>query len=498
MTRRLIIRNGNFMVDYLPPSGDLLIEGGKIVGVVAPNTDIWPDAEVIDATDRFVLPGLVDPHTHIQLDTGIYQTDDNWDIGTKVAAFGGVTTVIDFATQLPGMTFKKALQKRMEQAKSANVDYGFHMMLTRAPGLNELNNFYRDLDWLVNEGVMSVKLFTTYRPNYYLDDDALLRIFYALRPGMVAMVHCENDAMVSASAQRFVERGLTSLAYHADARPPEAEYEASMRIIALSDLARTAIPYIVHCSWGETIQTLLALREARQQPFYLETCPQYFTLSDEVYKNSLAFQFIMQPPLRNMQSVQMMPRLFPLVDVIATDHCDYSIAKKQAVDDFTKTPGGIPGLETSLQLTFSAYKKAVVALQASPLFSMMSMIDELDFDLGGMLPKPSLDADMEREILGMIAKQMSERPAQIFGIYPQKGNLMPGADADVVIFNPKTKTTLKTSKMHHIGGYSPYEGTQVFGKVETTISRGEVLVQKGRFKGKAGHGRFVKGTLAES
>ncbi len=493
MTRRLIIRNGKFAVDYLPPMGDLLIEDERIVGVLAPYTDVWPDADIIDATGKFVLPGLVDAHTHIQLDTGIYQTDDNWDISTKVAAYGGITTVIDFATQYPNMGFKEALERRMKEAKTAHIDYSFHMIVTTPPKPGHEMPFKYDIGWLVDQGITSVKLFTTYRPNYYLDDDALLSIFYSLIPGMVAMVHCENDTIVSAETQRLVSGGFTNWSYHPNSRPPEAEYEAAARVVMLADLAQTAIPYIVHCSWAPTIRNLVRLRE-KEYPVYFETCPQYFTLNSDVYLGATPEAYIMQPPLRDFDSVALMERLFPLADVIATDHCDYSLAKKQAINDFTQTPGGIPGLETSLQLTFSAYKSALQKMRMMPMLS--SLMQDLAVEEGFMRTSPILDMLGDREILSMIVKQMSEKPAQIFGLFPQKGSLMPGSDADVVIFNPDSKTTLKATKMHHIGGYSPYDGLRVAGKIETTISRGQILLQKGRFKGDAGRGRFVPALLS--
>ncbi len=482
MTRRLIIRNGSFVNSYLPSQGDLLIEDEKIVGVVSTNTEVWPDAEVIDATGKFVLPGLVDPHTHIQLDTGIYKTDDDWDIGTKVAAYGGVTTVIDFATQFPNMTFQEALEHRLKEAQPAHIDYSFHMIITTLPDQYDRALFQQEMAALVQQGITSVKLFTTYRPNYYIDDDALLSIFQLFPPSMVVMVHCENDAMVSAATQRLVQQGQTALSNHAKARPPEAEYEAAARIITLANLVDNSItPYIVHCSWSKTFELLQTLRTFTDQ-FYIETCPQYFWLDDSLYLTENAAHYIMQPPLRPAEDVKELQFQLPSFDVVATDHCDYHIEQKLAHQDFTKTPGGITGLETSLQLTFTLYKQL---LQKAPLSFG---------EFWGSTPLTSLD---DRIILGRIAKQMAEMPAKIFGIFPQKGALMPNSDADVVIFDPKPTLTLKADELHHIGGYSPYNNYAVYGKIETTICRGQILVHRGKFVGDIGRGRFVKGVLSK-
>ncbi len=234
MTNRLIVRGGQVVTPSEVIAADVLIEGERIAGVVAPGSEVWPGARVIDAGGCYVFPGVVDPHTHIQLDTGIYKTADNWEIGTRTAAFGGVTTVIDFATQFQGMTFPEALEARLKECEPALIDYGLHMMVTDLP--RDPDEARRWLEALRDLGVPSIKLYTTYRPNYYADDATLLHTFRAMPKDMIAMVHCENDAIVTDATKRLVEAGKTGWAYHGQARPPEAEWEAIRRVIHLAQM----------------------------------------------------------------------------------------------------------------------------------------------------------------------------------------------------------------------------------------------------------------------
>ncbi|MCB9437990.1 MAG: dihydropyrimidinase [Anaerolineales bacterium] len=444
---RLLIRNGQVVTPTDLLSADVLIEDEQIVGLVAPDSITWPDAEVIDATGCYVMPGLVDPHTHVQLDTGIYKTADDWEIGTKTAAFGGITTLVDFATQFPGMTFPEALENRLNECRPAYIDYSHHMMVTDPPSDDDA--YRAALTELRDLGVPSIKLYTTYRPNYYMDDAALLRTFQAMPEGMMALVHCENDAIVSAATQRLVAEGKTSWAYHGQGRPWQAEVEAVARVVHLAMMAQATV-YIVHCTMPRSLKHINRMRQSYPR-VYGETCPQYFTLNEDAYTGPNPEHHILQPPLRSPEAMTTMRDTMHLADVISTDHCDYSLAQKQEFTDFTKTPGGLPGLETSLQLT------------------------------------------MQHLTPQEIVVKMSATPAKLFGLYPRKGALLPGSDADVVIYNPRPSVTIRADKLHTIGGYTPYEGLTVQGYVRTTISRGMILVDEGKFYGKIGRGRFLKG-----
>lgn len=464
--QRLIVRGGQVVTPTEVVRADLLIENERIIGLIAPGTDVWSGAQEIDAAGCYVFPGVIDPHTHIQLDTGVYHTADNWEIGTRTAAFGGVTTVVDFATQFKGMTLPEALVARLKECEPALIDYGLHMMITdlpRDPGvacqwLEEL----RDL------GVPSIKLYTTYRPNYYADDAALLHTFRAMPDNMLAMVHCENDAIVSDATGRLVESGKTSWAFHAQGRPPEAEVEAVRRVMHLAKITRSAV-YIVHCSTADAIAQVAKAHDAGNwPPVYCETCPQYFWLDDSCYTSAHAEHFILQPPLRPKNWTVDLLRVWPVLSAVTTDHCDYTLAQKQKFKEFTKTPGGLPGLETSFALTYTfAVHQAEQRRKAGE----------------GVQPLP----------LPELARLMSTDSARLFGLYPQKGAILPGSDADLLIYDPAPAVTIRAAELHTICEYTPYEGITVQGQVRTVLSRGDVLVHDGQFRGEPGRGRFLRG-----
>ncbi|MBN2306040.1 MAG: dihydropyrimidinase [Anaerolineae bacterium] len=462
MDERLIIRGGQVVTPVDVIRADVLIQGETIAGLVESGADVWPDAHQIDAGGCYVFPGVVDPHTHIQLDTGIYQTADDWEIGTRTAAFGGVTTVIDFATQFPGMTFPEALGARLKECEPALIDYGLHMMVTDLP--RDPATARQWLEGLRDLGVPSIKLYTTYRPNYYADDATLLHTFRAMPKDMIAMVHCENDAIVTDATQRLVEAGKTGWQYHGQGRPPEAEVESIRRVMHLAKVAGAAV-YIVHNSTAESIrQVAKAQQHGNEPPVYNETCPQYFVLDDGRYTAPNAEHFILQPPLRSLAWQVDLLSAAPVLSAVSTDHCDYTLAQKQEFTEFTKTPGGLPGLETSFQLTYTC---------------------------GVHLPRQ--DENHTPLSLPELARLMSTDPAKIFDLYPQKGVILPGSDADILIYDPSEAVTIRAEDQHTIGGYCPYDGMTVQGRVRTVLSRGHVLIQDGELHGEPGRGRFLRG-----
>lgn len=467
MSGRSIIRGGEVVTPAEVVGADVLVEGEKIAGIVAPGADVWPDARVIDAGGCYVFPGVVDPHTHIQLDTGIYQTADNWEIGTRTAAYGGVTTVIDFATQFAGMTFPEALEARLNECKLALIDYGLHMMVTDLP--RDPDEARRWLETLRDRGVPSIKLYTTYRPNYYADDARLLHTFHAMPKDMIAMVHCENDAIVTDATRRLVDAGKTGWAYHGQARPAQAEQEAIQRVIHLAHEVAEAPVYIVHCSTTESFWKGLRAWAVRQTCF-CETCPQYYVLDDSRYAGPGAEHFILQPPLRSEDDRIDLPRAseWESFRTIATDHCDYTLAQKQEHKEFTKTPGGLPGLETAFQLTYTygVHRAGQRQQEGEQVFP---------------IPLPKL------------AALMATNAARIFGLYPQKGAILPGSDADLLIYDPSEQVTIRAEEQHTIGGYCPYDGMTVQGRVRTVLSRGDVLIEDGALHGEPGRGRFLRG-----
>jgi dihydropyrimidinase len=453
---RLIIKNGTLVTPEGTLRADLIVEGETIASIAAA-AEVREGDQVIDAAEMLVLPGMVDAHTHIKLDTGLFQTADNWEIGSKAAAAGGVTTVIDFANQIKGKPYSDALAARCAEAAPSIIDYTFHMVVLEPD--RDPDKLQDDLRGILELGISSLKLFTTYRPNYYLDDAALLHLFKAMPSGLTAMVHCENDSLVSDATKRLVEAGHAGWHYHAQGRPPEAEIEAINRVLMLATFGGGTFPiYIAHCS---TVDAAWGIEEFKDQfPGYVhfETCPQYLLLDDTVYEGKTPERYILQPPLRSPEHPDMLRNLVieGLVDVISTDTCDYTIAQKTAKADFTQTPGGLPGIETLLPMMYSLFCH----------------------ELGEPVEK--------------IIQLMTGNPARIFGIYPRKGALQVGSDADIVLYDPRPENMIHHKDLHYVAGYSPYEGMKVKGKVRATISRGDVIYQDGAFPSGSGRGRFVR------
>lgn len=449
-SRTTLIQRGTLVTPEGPVEADLLIQGERIKAI-GQDLPTAPDTMVIEADGLLVLPGVIDSHTHIALDTGIYRTSDNWYIGTRAAACGGVTTVVDFATQFPGQSLRQAVENRLEEAQEAVIDYAFHVMVTDLPPGRE-----EELAVLVEVGTPSIKLYTTYRPNYYADDATILRLMEtAARLGIRPLVHCENDALVTARTQALVAGGKTGWRYHSQSRPALAEEEAVRRILLLADAVQCPV-HIVHCSVGGSVEAIARARE-RGQAVTCETCPQYLLLDSARYEGPEAWRYILQPPLRSPGEPE---RLWEWVacggvDFIATDHCDYTVDQKVAADDFTRTPGGLPGMETLLPLMYT-YGVAAGRLTLSQLVALLSA-----------------------------------NPARVWGLWPRKGALLPGADADIVLYDPHPEGTIRAVDLHHLAGYTPYEGMRVQGRVHLVFSRGQVVYRDGTFVGQRGRGRFI-------
>jgi dihydropyrimidinase len=446
----MLVKGGTLATPEGTFEADVLVQGEhvKAVGHGLPVVD---DTVVVDAEGCYVLPGVIDAHTHIQLDTGIYKTPDDWFIGTRAAACGGVTTVVDFATQFAGQTLREAVEARLDEAREAAIDYAFHVMVTDLPPGRE-----GELVELVDLGTPSVKLYTTYRPNYYADDATVLRLMEACADfGLLPIVHCENDVLVTAQTEALVGAGETGWRFHGRSRSALAEQEAIQRILFLAEAAGCPV-HIAHCS---TARSVSLVSEARDwgQAASCETCLQYLLLDSSVYEGPEPWRYILQPPLRDPEEPD---RLWALVeggavDLMVTDHCDYTLAQKVAQDDFTQTPGGLPGMETLLPLAFT-YGVA-----------------------DGRLALPQL--------VGLL----SANPARVWGLWPRKGTLLPGSDADIVVYDPQPEGTVNAEHLHHLAGYTPYEGLRVQGQVRATISRGQIVYRDGHFTGRKGRGQFL-------
>jgi dihydropyrimidinase len=453
MARRIssatqLVKDGTLVTPEGTLEADLLTQGerSKMIGHGLPVAD---DTLVIDAAGCYVLPGVVDAHTHIGLDTGIYKTPDDWFVGSRAAACGGVTTVVDFATQFSGQSLREAVEARVEEAQDAVIDYAFHVMVTDVESAS-----LRDL---LDLGTPSVKLYTTYRPNYYADDATILRVMEACADlGLLPLVHCENDTLVTAQTQALIAAGETGWRYHGRSRPALAEQEAVRRVLFLAEAAGCPV-HIVHCSTARSVALVAEARDNGQE-VTCETCPQYLLLDNTVYEGPEPWRYILQPPLRDSEEPELLWALVEagMVDLIVTDHCDYAVEQKTAQDDFTQTPGGLPGVETLLPLM------------------MTYGVSE------GNLTLPQL------------AALLSTNPARVWGLWPRKGALLPGSDADLVIYDPVPEGAVAAENLHQLAGYTPYEGMRAQGRVKATISRGQVIYREGQFVGRKGRGKFVR------
>ena len=429
---------------------DVLIRDGRIAAVA---TNLGAGEEqVIDASGMLVLPGLVDPHTHFELDTGSDKTLDDFTSASESAAAGGVTTFLDFAPQQHGERFQATLERRLSRMQGRSlVDYGIHLNIT-----DLLSGWEADLKALVDSGVTSAKVYTTYRDTvFYVDDWTLFRLMERSgRAGLLVQVHAENDAIVEGKTRELIAAGKTSFKYHALARPAVAEAEAVARGLLFARATGSPI-YFVHLSTPLAVDLVEEGRE--MVPAMAETCPHFLTLDDSVYSGKDAARYLMTPPLRDKQSQNgLWKRLGDgMIDAVGSDHCGFGLHQREGKDDFSKVSAGIPGVETSLVLLYTF----------------------------GVLRKRIRLEDMVR--------LLSTNPAKIFGLWGHKGDISAGFDGDLVVFDPQPERQLSQSELHSRAGFSPYEGLNVTGRVRTTVCRGEIVYSEGKTQGGAGYGRFT-------
>ena len=454
MTRTLI-RNGTIATATDLYRGDVLIEGEKISAI---GTSLPEQADrTIDASGKYVLPGGIDVHTHLDMPFGGTTSADDFESGTIAAAHGGTTSVVDFAIQYRGQTLRHARDAWMKKAEGrAAIDYGFHMIVTELDSQVE-----SEMDALVAEGITSFKLFMAYPGVFMLDDASIFRALLRTREnGGTICMHAENGGVIDVLVQRALAEGHRAPKYHALTRPARAEAEATHRAIALSEIAGVPI-YIVHLSAAEALEMVTEARD-RGLPAYAETCPQYLFLSYANYEEPgfEGAKYVMSPPLRAAGNEERLWRGLAGNDLqaISTDHCPFCMKgqKELGSDDFSKIPNGAPGIETRMSLVWDGGVRA------------------------------------GRISVNRFVELTSTSPAKIFGLFPRKGTIAPGSDADVVIFDPEKKVTLSAKSLHMRVDYNPYEGREVTGAAETVLSRGRVVVENGAFVGKAGGGTFLK------
>jgi len=451
---RTLIRNGRVVTAVDDYRADVLVEG-ETVSTIGAKLEVEADV-VIDAAGKLVIPGGIDPHTHMELPFGGTEASDDFRTGTIAAAHGGTTTIIDFAVQYKGQALREGLDAWHAKAEGkAAIDYGFHLIVTDLED-ERVPELYRAMD----EGVSSFKLFMAY-PGVFLADDAT--IFRAMsaagsRGGLICM-HAENGVVINEIIKRALAEGRTAPKYHALTRPTIAEAEGVHRAIRLSEMAEAPV-YIVHLSCADALNQV---REARDRglPAFAETCPQYLFLSIDDYGEGFeGAKYVMTPPLREKWNQEELWKGLRSDDlqVISTDHCPFCMKEQKELgrDDFSKIPNGAPGVEHRMSLIYD----------------------------GGVV--------QNRVSLNRFVELTSTAAAKMFGLFPRKGTIAVGSDADIVVFDPDAEQTISAATHHMNVDYSAYEGRRVRGVVETVLSRGRVVVAGGEFKGRAGDGRFLK------
>lgn len=454
----VLIRSGTVVTAAGASTADVLVEGERVAALAAPGDHDWEHRvdRVVDATGRYVLPGGVDVHTHLELPVSGTVSSDDYVTGTRAALVGGTTTIVDYAGQEPGGGLLEGVARWRERAEGrACADYGFHLMVTdvRPDSLDELPD-------LVAAGVSSIKLFTAYPGTNFSDDGRILRAMQrAAELDVTVMMHAENGIAIDVLRDQAVARGDTDPIHHLLTRPASLEAEAVERVVRLAEVAGCRLA-IVHISSADALRAVVTGRD-RGLPVYAETCPQYLVLAiEDVPEGFDAARFVCSPPLRwrheGHQAALWDAVATGRVDAVATDHCPFTWEQKQAGrGDFRRIPNGVGSIEHRLDLLHQG------------------VVD-------GRL-------SVERWV-----EVCSTDPARLAGLHPRKGVLAPGSDADVVVYDPTARHRLSAATHHMATDISVYEGLEVTGRVETVLLRGQVVVERGEHVGRPGDGRFLE------
>src|SRR5881398_2128577 len=451
----VLIKDGRIVTaadDYV---ADIYVED-ETVTLIGESLD-QPADKVVDATGKYVLPGCVDPHTHLDMPFGGTTTIDDVESGQTAAAFGGTTTHVDFIIQPPGSTFAEAIEEWRAKANGKQViDMGYHMAVTdlREGGTHE------ELASLPDQGITSYKLFMAYKGALMVDDETLFKTMQvAANTGALVMVHAENGDAIDVLVSEALAAGQTEPKYHALTRPPETEGEATNRAIQLARVAGSPL-YVVHVSCRESVEPIARAREAGWD-VHGETCTQYFFV-DYSYLERPNFEgakYVYTPPPRAKENQDVLWNAVrtDILSAISTDHCAFlwDGQKTMGRDDFSKIPNGGPGLENRLQ-----------------------MIHEFGVRSG-------------RISLNRMVELLCTNPAKLFGLYPRKGTIAVGSDADIVVFDPQKRVTISAANQHSKTDYNLYEGTEVTGSPEVVLLRGQVLVEGDELVARPGVGQFV-------
>ncbi len=454
----LLIRNGRIVTATDDYRADIFVKDERI-SLIGDKLELCAD-QVIDATGKLVIPGGVDPHTHMDMPFGGTTSADDFESGTRAAAFGGTTCIVDFAIQTKGRSSLEGLETWHEKASGkAAIDYGFHMIVTDME-----DERLWELRKLADEGVTSYKMFMAYPGVLYVDDGTLFRAMRkAGEDGTLVCMHAENGIVIDEIVKLALRDGKTSPKFHALTRPTRMEAEGVHRSIAIAEVAGVPV-YIVHLSCSDALEQVTLARN-RGALVFAETCPQYLFLDLDIY-DSPGFEgakHVMTPPLRERWNQDELWRGLRFGDLqsISTDHCPFCFKdqKTLGIDDFSKIPNGTPGVENRMSLVYN----------------------------GGVASG--------RISVNRFVELTSTAAAKLFGLFPRKGTIAVGSDADLVIFDPERRETISVENpcTHHMRvDYNAYEGIETQGFSETVISRGKVIVQENKWLGRAGAGNFIK------
>ncbi|MEV6670195.1 dihydropyrimidinase [Streptomyces sp. NPDC051162] len=458
---RTAIRGGLVITAAEETTADVLVEDGRIAALATPDSAFaqgWTADRTLDATGKYVIPGGVDAHTHFEFPFGGTASSDTFGTGTRAAAWGGTTTVVDFAVQPRGGALREGLDAWHAKAEgTCAIDYAFHMILS---DVNESS--LKEMDLLMGEGVTSYKLFMAYPGVFYSDDGQILRAMQrAAGNGGLIMMHAENGIAIDVLVEQALAAGRTDPRYHGEVRRALLEAEATHRAIQLARVAGSPL-YVVHVSAEEALAELARARD-KGLPVFGETCPQYLFLSTDnlAEPDFEGAKYVCSTPLRPREHQEALWRGLRTDDlqVVSTDHCPFCFAgqKELGRGDFSKIPNGLPGVENRMDLLHQAV----------------------------------IEGRITRRRWIEIA---CAAPARMFGLAPHKGTITPGGDADIVIYDPHARQTLSAATHHMNVDYSAYEGKRITGQVETVLSRGETVIEQRQFTGRAGHGRYVPRT----
>src|SRR6266513_5593110 len=453
---RTVITNGRIITATDDFQGDILIEDEQIVAVCSPGTFATMQSDsVLDAQGKYVFPGAIDVHTHMELPLPTTFASDDFESGTIAAACGGTTCIIDFANQQRGHSLSEALQSWHAKATgNAVIDYGFHITITDLSSAPE-----EAMDEMVAAGVTTFKLLMAYPGTFMVDDETIYRVLRrSAKIGGLVMVHAENGIVIDLLVREAVAAGHTAPGFHALTRPAILEGEATQRAIMLATLAHAPL-YVVHVSCAYSLQAVAAAR-AKDLLVWGETCPQYLYLNDGSYAapGFEGAKFVCTPPMRRLADNEALWLGLQRheLKVVSTDHAPFKFAgqKELGLHDFTKIPNGLPGVEHRVILMYEGVRTGKLGLQ---------------------------------HFVNLLATM----PARLFGLFPRKGTIAPGSDADLVIFDPERTLTISAANQHQRVDYTPYEGMQIQGIPDTVLLRGRVIVRNGEYVGGKGGGQYL-------